>query len=66
MNDMIIPLIKPLSFFYKIKSLKVNQNYLNIKNLKIEKPVDKRFPILIHLKELVKFTHSQQIRLMKL
>ena len=64
MNDMIITLIKPLSFFYKIKTIKIKQNYLNIDNLKIEKPVDKRFSILNYRKELVKLTHSQQIRLM--
>ena len=37
-------------------------NILN--NLKIEKPIDKRFSILKHRKELIKLTHSQQISLM--
>ncbi len=63
-NDMIITLVKPLSFFFTIKSKKIKQNYLNINNLKIEKPDDKRFPLLNYRKELVKLTHSQQIRLM--
>ena len=63
-NDMIITLIKPLSFFYKIKPTKLNQNYLYNENLRIEKPIDKRFSILNYRKELCKLTHSQQIRLM--
>ena len=63
-NDMIITLIKPLSFFYKINPISIKQNYLNINNLKIEKPVDKRFSIFNFKSELNKLTHSQQIRLM--
>ena len=61
---MIITLIKPLSFFYKIKPIKINQNYFNVDNLKVEIPVDKRFKILNYRKELIKLTHSQQIKLM--
>ena len=64
MNDMIVTLIKPLSFFFKIQPMTTKQNYLNIDNLKIEKPVDKRFLILNYHRELIKLTHSQQIRLM--
>ena len=64
MNDMIITLIKPLSFYYKIKSIKISQKYFDIDNLKIEKPMDKRFKILNHRKKLINLTHSQQIRLM--
>ena len=63
-NDMIITLIKPLSFFYKIKPIKINQNYFNVDNLKVEIPIDKRFKILNYRKELIKLTHSQQIKLM--
>ncbi len=63
-NDMIITLIKPLSFFIKIPPINTKQKYLNINNLKIEKPVDKRFLILNYRKKLIKLTHSQQIRLM--
>ena len=64
MNDMIVTLIKPLSFFYNIQPMTLKQNYINTNNLKIEKPVDKRFLILNYRKELIKLTHSQQIRLM--
>ncbi len=63
-NDMIITLIKPLSFFYDIKYLPLKQNYLNVKNLKIEKPEDKRFKIFKYQKRLKKLTHSEQIMLM--
>ena len=37
-NDMLITLIKPLSFFYNIEPLKLNSNYLNTNNLKVEIP----------------------------
>ena len=61
---MIITLLKPLSFFYKIKPMTFKQNYLNNANLKIEKPIDKRFSILNYRKQLFKLNHSDQIRLM--
>ena len=61
---MIITLIKPLSFFYEIKPMTINQNYFNNDNLNIEKPFDKRFSILNYRKQLFKLNHSEQIRLM--
>ena len=64
MNDMIITLIKPLSFFYKVRPMSIKQKYFNIENFKIEKPADKRFSILKYRSELIKLTHSQQIKLM--
>ena len=63
-NDMLITLIKPLSFFYKIEPLKLNYNYLNSNNLKIEKPQDDRFKIFKYKKKLMNLTHSEQIKLM--
>jgi len=63
-NDMIITLIKPLSFFYVIKPIFFKKNYLNITNLKIEKPIDKRFKIFKYRKVLTNLCHSDQIRLM--
>ncbi len=63
-NDMLITLIKPLSFFYKIQPLKPNYNYLSINNLKIEKPNDPRFQIFKYKKKLMNLTHSEQIKLM--
>ena len=63
-NDMIITLIKPLSYIYKIKSKPLSQNYLNINNLSMEKPLDKRFKIFKYQKKLMKLSHSEQIKLM--
>ena len=63
-NDMLITLIKPLSFFYKIKPMSLNQSYLNSDNLKLERPIDKRFTIFNYKNELIKLPHSQQIKLM--
>ncbi len=63
-NDMLITLIKPLSYFYKIKSNNLNQSYLNINNLLIEKPKDKRFTIFKYQKDLMNLSHSNQIKLM--
>lgn len=63
-NDMLLTLIKPLSFFYKIEPMKLNYKYLNINNLKIEKPIDNRFQIFRYKKKLMKLTHSDQIKLM--
>ena len=63
-NDMLVTLIKPLSFFYKIKPMQIKQNYLSLNNLKIEKPNDKRFKLLKYRKKLFKLSHSDQINLM--
>ena len=64
LNDMIITLLKPLSFFYEIKPMTMKQNYFYNDNLNIEKPIDKRFSILNYRKQLFKLNHSDQIRLM--
>ncbi len=64
LNDMIITLSKPLSFFYEIKPMTMNQNYFHNYNLNIEKPIDKRFSIFNYRKQLFKLNHSEQIRLM--
>ena len=61
---MLITLTKPLVNLYKIKKMKINQNYLNINKLNIEIPDDKRFKILKHQNKLMKLSHSQQIQLM--
>ncbi len=63
-NDMIISLIKPLSYFFEIPSMPIKKNYLNINNLKIERPNDKRFPIFRYQNKLMKLSHSEQINLM--
>ena len=63
-NDMLLTLIKPLSEYYKINEMKINQNYLDLKNLKVEKPNDKRFTIFKYKKNLMRLSHSEQIKLM--
>ncbi len=63
-NDMLITLVKPLSYFYKINSKLIDQNYLSLNNLKIEKPNDKRFKLLKYRKKLFNLSHSDQINLM--
>ncbi len=62
-NDMIIPMIKPLSYFYDLNlSLKKsNIKYLDYKNLFIEKKNDKRFFLFNYLKKIRSFNHNQQI-----
>ena len=63
-NNMLITLIKPLSFYYKIKSMPLKQNYFNVNNLIVEKPIDKRFIFFKYKKKLLKLSHSDQIKLM--
>ena len=63
-NDMIITLIKPLCYFYNIAPMPINKKYLNLDNLKIEIPNDKRFSVLKYKKKLMKLSHSEQINLM--
>ena len=63
-NDMLITLIKPLSYYYNIPPMMIKQNYLNNKNLKIEKPKDDRFAVFKYKKKLMDLSHSEQIQLM--
>ena len=63
-NNMLITLIKPLSYFYKIKSLKNNNKFLNIENLKLIIPNDNRFKVLKSFNKLSKYDHYKQILLM--
>ena len=63
-NDMLITLIKPLSFFYNIKPLKIDNNYLDVKNLSLIVPKDNRFKIFKYYKEIIKFDHYKQILFM--
>jgi 1-deoxy-D-xylulose-5-phosphate reductoisomerase len=62
-NDMLIPLIKPLSFFYKLSSKEFisKSKLVNIENYMIEDKLDKRFKIFKHIKSIKYFSHSQQI-----
>ena len=61
---MLITLIKPLSHFYKINSFQFDQKYLNLDNIQLLSPIDRRFKIFKYFKKLLKFNHSQQIMLM--
>ena len=63
-NNMLITLVKPLSFYFKLSTFKIEHNYLNINNLKIEKPNDRRFSIFKNKKKLLNLSHSEQIKLM--
>lgn len=63
-NDMLITLTKPLRYIYKIKNSFFNQNYVNMNNLKIEKPIDKRFVIFKNKKKLMQLSHADQIKFM--
>tara|TARA_B100000963_G_scaffold23105_1_gene17278 strand:+ start:526 stop:1617 length:1092 start_codon:yes stop_codon:yes gene_type:complete len=63
-NNMLITLIKPLSYFYKIKSLKKDHKFLNFENLKLNIPNDNRFKVLKFYKKLSNFNHYKQILFM--
>lgn len=64
-NDMLIPLIKPLSFFFKI-SYKTPSKFLDNKNFKLHLFNDRRFKIYNSLKYFKNLDHHQQIKLMLL
>ena len=64
-NDMLIPLIKPLTDKFKSNDLNIKSTkYLDFTNLKTEKFNDKRFKIFKYLKTIKKFSHNQQISFM--
>lgn len=64
-NEMLIPLIKPLT--QNIKSNELNfkcKKFLNSNNLKLEIFKDNRFKIFKLFKKIKKFSHNQQISFM--
>ena len=63
-NNMIITLIKPLSYFFKLEPLKKDNKFLNFENLKLVVPNDDRFKVLKSYKKLSKFDHYKQILFM--
>ncbi len=64
-NDMLIPLIKPLTDKFKSNDLNIkSKKYLDFVNLKTEIFNDRRFKIFKHLKKIKKFSHNQQISFM--
>jgi len=61
-NNMLIPLIKPLT--QNLNSIELNlkeKKFLDFKNLKLELFNDKRFKIFEYLNKIKNFSHSQQI-----
>lgn len=63
-NNMLIPLIKPLSFLFNSFNLKLNDKNDNLNNLNLHKFNDTRFKIPNKLKNIKKFNHSEQINFM--
>ena len=64
-NDMLIPLIKPLTHKFKASNLNIkSKKYLDFINFKTEKFNDKRFKIFRYFAKIKKFSHNQQISFM--
>tara|TARA_A100001035_G_scaffold266692_1_gene249995 strand:- start:3982 stop:5073 length:1092 start_codon:yes stop_codon:yes gene_type:complete len=63
-NNMLITLMKPLSYFYELKPLKKDVKFLNIDNLRLKVPNDNRFKVLKIYKKLCKYDHYKQILFM--
>ena len=64
-NDMLISLVKPLNYYYKLPRLNIkNTKYLNFNYLKLESHNDNRFKIFKHLKKIKKFDHKKRIKFM--
>lgn len=64
-NDMLITLIKPLTFVYKCSNLSLKNNkFLDKNNLKLELFNDKRFKIYKFFKKLKNIDHKYQIKFM--
>ena len=64
-NNMLIPLIKPLTLNFKSNELNLkSKKFLDFKNLKLEVFNDKRFKIIKFLNKIKKFSHNQQISFM--
>ena len=66
-NNMLIPMLKPLSFFFKIKNLELkSKKFLLSDNLKLDVFNDNRFKIMKYVNKLKKLSHYQQISFMLL
>ena len=63
-NDMLITLIKPLSYFFKIKPKKIDNKFLSTKNLQLLVPNDNRFKLFKYYKKLSNYDHYKQILFM--
>ena len=65
-NDMIIPLVRPLEFFYNIKLPKHTYKIFNNNNFTIERFDDLRFKLNKYLKKVFLLDHDKQILFMLL
>lgn len=63
-NDMIITLIKPLTYFFDIQKVNNQKTYLDTKKLALEIFSDNRFKISKYFKILKQLDHQHQIKLM--
>ena len=64
-NDMLIPLIKPLTDLYNSNQLKLkSNNYLKLSNYQLDTFRDNRFKISKYFKTIKKFNHRMQIKFM--
>tara|TARA_B100000925_G_scaffold275334_1_gene241546 strand:- start:955 stop:2046 length:1092 start_codon:yes stop_codon:yes gene_type:complete len=65
-NDMLITLIKPLSFFYKLNYKNKYKLFYNHNSYYFEKFSDSRFEIIKKLKKILNFSHYELIQFMLL
>jgi len=65
-NDMLITLIKPLSFFYNLEYKNDQKLFYNHKSYYFEKFADNRFEIIRKLKKILNFSHFEVIQFMLL
>jgi len=65
-NDMLITLIKPLSFFFNLKYENKSKLFYNHNSYYFEKFSDKRFKIVNNFKKIINFSHFEVIQFMLL
>lgn len=63
-SDMIITLVKPLSYFYQINLSYHFKELFDLNKMKLEQFKDKRFKINKYLDTIKSFSHSDQIKFM--
>lgn len=63
-NNMLITLVKPLRSFFQFDFLKAKKKFLEIKNLDLIYPMDKRFHLFNKINYFKKLSHSGQILFM--
>ena len=65
-NNMIIPLIRPLQYFYDLGKIKISKKYLNNINFSICEFKDSRFKINLFKNKIRCFNHEQIIKFLLL